>query len=203
MLESEKKKRRCDDRAQCIGEHVLLCVPNVSLASQICRTCGRIAPRCIDPLDDLVAHGDRCDHENGVGTKEKFIRNETLRGKPLGDGIRIETDGEMRDAVVVIALESEEVRHPVERHFLKREMSADCMEKDEHAHKRVGGIRKTDAADIENSDHSDDDPDREILGEPRHAVDGADREKCKDDKIASEEYHGEFAVIGEFHVDDR
>jgi hypothetical protein len=103
----ESDEQHGKERADPCQQHVLLCVPNISLASQKGETrlgiylCGH------DPLDNFVNGGQRKGHVQGqVVTPETSDLGNTQEG--LAHGIcEEEAEGEMRQSVVHIALRSE------------------------------------------------------------------------------------------------
>src|SRR3989338_4114417 len=108
----------------------------------------------------------------------------------------------MREAIEMVAFKTEKIRHPAERHFFERIMSADRMEKNEHRHHRICRIGKTDPPGIKHGDRANDDPYGEIFGEPCQPIERIECEDRKDNEIRHQQYKRKLASVIEFHDEE-
>src|SRR5437764_15320383 len=106
----------------------------------------------------------------------------------------------MSYAVEVVAVESEQARHPAKRHQRESIVPAYGVQINEQEHQRIGGSGEANASEVQRQNRGKDDPDRQVLGKPGGSVervDGEDREKKQVDSEKPEQESRGYA----FHIE--
>ena len=179
-----------EDGAEGVGEHVFLGVPDVALAAEEGGPGGPTGGGGVPPLDQLVAHGDEGDGEDREEKEDEAAADRFGSHEGLGDSVGVEADGEVGDAIVVVALKTEGVGHEAEGDAFESVVSADGVHVEQHGHEDVGGWGENEPAEVEDNEGRRDQDDGDILGPPGGAVVGVDAGPEEQGDIAGEEELG-------------
>ena len=98
-----------------------------------------------------------------------FRRNPALGQHQLGNGKSIKPNRKMAQAVIVIALKSKKICNQAKRHPLKREVTADRVDKHQKGHHQIAGIGKA-KPPIGNRQQSDDAHNGDVFGPPDRPI---------------------------------
>lgn len=182
-----EKQSRCQDRTECVGEHVLLGVPYVALATQECRSRCTAFSGGVPPLDQFIAHGNERDGEHRKQKQHQPASNRLGTHQGFGDRECIKSDAEVRDAVVVIPLEAEQVGDEAKRNTLKCVVPTNRVQVEQYGHEDISRGREDEPTYIECDQENRNQHDWDVLRIPCRTIVRADGRPSEEGGVAEEE----------------
>jgi len=191
-----------DDRAESIGEHVLLRIPDIALGAEELGAAGGIGGDGIEPFDDFKNARHRQNQGHGEPDAEPAVGAEPAAFDKLENGIGIQAHGEVADPVEMIPLRPDQIRDPAKGNLGEGVVPADGVQENQYRHQQVGGVGEANPLEIHPDQRNHNQQDGDILRDPGRPRDRMNRQDGEFNDIKREQKDGELDFHDEGKIAD-